>query len=73
MPLIEEVVAAVADDIAEELDEDMEDPMAIVIVVKRPLTVSVMTSRVAVVSFPLRVSVVVIIDILERGQLDIKS
>lgn len=73
MPLIEEVVAAVADDLAEELDEDMEDPMAIVIVVKRPLTVSVMTSRVAVVSFPLRVSVVVIIDILERGQLGIKS
>ncbi|TID22885.1 hypothetical protein E6O75_ATG02059 [Venturia nashicola] len=69
MPPIEEVVPAVAEDVAEDVaeesDEDMEDPIAIVIVVVRPLTVSVMTSSVTVVSFPLTDSVVVIIDILE--------
>lgn len=69
MPPMEEVVPAVADDKAEERDEDIEAPMAIVIVVNCPLTVWVMTSSVAVVSCPLTVSVVVIIEILEYGQL----
>ena len=41
----------------------MDADMAIVIVVSFPLTVSVITSRVAVVNLPARVSVVVIIDI----------
>lgn len=68
-----EEVAAVAEDLAEDSDEDMEAPMAIVIVVVRPLIVSVMTSSVAVVSLPLTDSVVVIIDILECGQLVVKS
>lgn len=66
-PMEEEVVAAVAEDNSEESNEDIEAPMAMVIVVNFPSTVSVMTSSVAVVSFPLTDSVVVIMDILEHN------
>jgi hypothetical protein len=69
MPLIEVPVAIVAIDADDAIGIDIEPeavmdaPIAIVIVVSFPFTVSVMTSNVAVVSLPESVSVVVIIDI----------